>query len=148
MKLAGRHGVSRTAAALKLDYYALKKRVEQQPAPAVSVAQPPAQPAFVDLALGRLAAGQCLIEIQERLGRRCGFIFPQVRFPTWSLWGVASGTLVMLQITPQMRILVAVEPVDFRKGIDGLAQLCRQALGEDPFRRRAVCLSQSARRRR
>ncbi|MDA1277154.1 MAG: hypothetical protein O2960_24335 [Verrucomicrobia bacterium] len=29
----------------------------------------------------------------------------------------------MTQITPQMRILVAVEPVDFRKGIDGLAAL-------------------------
>ncbi|HEX4147363.1 MAG TPA: IS66 family insertion sequence element accessory protein TnpB [Pirellulales bacterium] len=38
----------------------------------------------------------------------------------------------MLQVTPQMRILVAVEPIDFRKGIDGLAQFCRQALGEDP----------------
>ena len=39
----------------------------------------------------------------------------------------------MIQITPQMRILVAVEPVDFRKGIDGLAALCRQALSSDPF---------------
>ena len=27
----------------------------------------------------------------------------------------------MIQITPHMRILVAVEPVDFRRGIDGLA---------------------------
>ena len=32
-----------------------------------------------------------------------------------------------------MRILVAVEPADFRKGIDGLAQLCRAALKQDPF---------------
>lgn len=39
----------------------------------------------------------------------------------------------MIQITPQMRILVAVEPADFRKGIDGLARLCRQALQSDPF---------------
>lgn len=39
----------------------------------------------------------------------------------------------MIQITPQMRLLLAVEPVDFRKGIDGLAGLCRQALGEDPL---------------
>lgn len=39
----------------------------------------------------------------------------------------------MIQITPQMRILLAVEPVDFRKGIDGLAALCRQALGSDPL---------------
>jgi transposase len=39
----------------------------------------------------------------------------------------------MIQITPQMRVLVAVEAVDFRRGIDGLAQVCRTALGEDPF---------------
>lgn len=39
----------------------------------------------------------------------------------------------MLQLTPQMRILVAVEAVDFRKGIDALAALCRQKLEADPF---------------
>ena len=39
----------------------------------------------------------------------------------------------MIQITPQMRILLAVEPVDFRRGIDGLAQVCRQTLQTDPF---------------
>jgi transposase len=39
----------------------------------------------------------------------------------------------MLQITPQMKILVAIEPADFRRGIDGLARLCQQALDEDPF---------------
>ena len=32
-----------------------------------------------------------------------------------------------------MRILVAVEPVDLRKGIDGLAALCREKLQSDPF---------------
>ena len=39
----------------------------------------------------------------------------------------------MLQLTPQMKILVAVEPVDGRKGIDGLAQVCRDKLAQDPF---------------
>ncbi len=39
----------------------------------------------------------------------------------------------MIQITPQMRILLAIEPADFRKGIDGLARLCRTALKSDPF---------------
>ena len=39
----------------------------------------------------------------------------------------------MIQITPQMRILVAVEPADFRKGIDGLSQLCQNEFEEDPF---------------
>ena len=32
-----------------------------------------------------------------------------------------------------MRILVAVEAVDGRKGIDSLAQLCREKLAADPF---------------
>src|SRR3990172_5293011 len=39
----------------------------------------------------------------------------------------------MIQVAPQMRILVAVETVDFRKGIDGLAGICRSVLRMDPF---------------
>jgi transposase len=39
----------------------------------------------------------------------------------------------MIQITPQMRVLVSVEAVDFRKGIDGLARLCRDKLNADAF---------------
>jgi transposase len=39
----------------------------------------------------------------------------------------------MLQLTPQSRIFVAVHPVDFRKGIDSLAALCRQTLGDNPL---------------
>ena len=38
----------------------------------------------------------------------------------------------MLQFTPQSRIFLAVQPVDIRKGIDGLAALCRQTLQENP----------------
>jgi transposase len=44
-----------------------------------------------------------------------------------------AGSNQMIQITPQMRVLVAVEAVDFRKGIDSLAQLCRNKLASDPF---------------
>jgi transposase len=39
----------------------------------------------------------------------------------------------VIQLTPQMRVVVAVEPVDFRKGIDGLARVCRDVLSSDPF---------------
>ena len=39
----------------------------------------------------------------------------------------------MLQLTPQSRILLTTEPVDFRKGIDGLAAVCRQKLREQPL---------------
>ena len=46
--------------------------------------------------------------------------------------GLARNT-GMIQITAQMRIVVAVEAVDFRKGIDGLAALCKEKLAGDPF---------------
>ncbi|MGA7924892.1 MAG: IS66 family insertion sequence element accessory protein TnpB [Candidatus Sulfotelmatobacter sp.] len=39
----------------------------------------------------------------------------------------------MIQITPQMRVLVAIERVDGRKGIDSLVRLCQETLAEDPF---------------
>lgn len=39
----------------------------------------------------------------------------------------------MLQVTPHSRILAAINPVDFRKGIDGLAGLCLNQLEQDPL---------------
>ena len=39
----------------------------------------------------------------------------------------------MIQITPQMHLVVAVDAADFRCGIDGLARRCRQVLAADPF---------------
>jgi transposase len=39
----------------------------------------------------------------------------------------------VIQLTPQMRILVAVEPQDFRRGIDGMAKVCKAHLASDPF---------------
>ncbi len=39
----------------------------------------------------------------------------------------------MIALTPQHRILVAREPVDFRKGIDGLVRICKDTLASDPF---------------
>jgi len=61
----------------------------------------------------------------------------------------------VIQITPQMRILVALEPADFRRGIDGLAHLCKQQLQQDPFsgcvfvfrNRRATAVKEGKRKR-
>jgi len=39
----------------------------------------------------------------------------------------------MIQLTAHMRILVAVEPTDFRAGIDGLVRVCQQRFEADPF---------------
>lgn len=43
------------------------------------------------------------------------------------------GVAAVIQITPQMRVLVAIEPVDGRRGIDGLSQVCRAALSANPM---------------
>ena len=39
----------------------------------------------------------------------------------------------MIQLTPHMHIFIAVESIDCRKGIDGLAAACRYKLAQDPF---------------
>ena len=39
----------------------------------------------------------------------------------------------MIAVPPGVRILLAARPVDFRKGMDGLAALVQQALHADPF---------------
>jgi IS66 Orf2 like protein/Family of unknown function (DUF5372) len=39
----------------------------------------------------------------------------------------------MIQLVPQLKILLAYEPVDFRKGIDSLVTLCKTRLDQDPF---------------
>jgi len=39
----------------------------------------------------------------------------------------------MIQIMPQMCVLVAIERVDGRKGIDSLVRLCQERLAESPF---------------
>ena len=43
------------------------------------------------------------------------------------------GAGVLIRITSQLRILVAIAAIDGRKGIDSLAQLCRGKLNADPF---------------
>jgi transposase len=39
----------------------------------------------------------------------------------------------MIQLLPQLKIFLAYQPVDFRKGIDGLVSLCRNELEADPY---------------
>lgn len=39
----------------------------------------------------------------------------------------------MIQVTAQTRVLVSVEPIDFRAGIDRLCRICQAQLSKDPF---------------
>jgi len=52
----------------------------------------------------------------------------------------------MIQITPQMRILVAVAAVDFRKGIDGWPR-CAASSSSDPFSGACLFFATGGRRR-
>ena len=39
----------------------------------------------------------------------------------------------MIGPTGTVRVMVATKPVDFRKGVEGLAALVRETMGADPF---------------
>src|SRR5215831_6058746 len=51
----------------------------------------------------------------------------------WKRWYEPSWRDAHAPAAPQSRIFVATAPVDFRKGIDGLAAVCRQVLGDNPL---------------
>jgi hypothetical protein len=61
--LVGRHGVSRTAAALKLDYYSLKRQAEAAASESRS-----SGPAFVEVPSPVAASKQCHIELSHGTG--------------------------------------------------------------------------------
>jgi hypothetical protein len=63
VRLVSRHGVSRTAAALGLDYYGLKKRVQPAADPA-----PASGPAFVELPTPLVVGKQAVVELHHGAG--------------------------------------------------------------------------------
>jgi hypothetical protein len=65
VKVAAEHGLNRTAQALKLDYYSLKKRLEE------AAASSPARPLFVELPPAPVATvSECVIELEDAAGSR------------------------------------------------------------------------------
>lgn len=78
VKVAGKYGIHRTAKALSLDYYALKQRVEGDPADngrgegpsATAAAQAPAA-TFVELPTPPWAnSGECILELESPGGAK------------------------------------------------------------------------------
>ena len=63
VRLAKAHGVSRTAAVLRLDYYRLKQRADAADTPTQ-----PSGPAFVELTPPVLVAKQCRLELDNGAG--------------------------------------------------------------------------------
>jgi len=63
VRLVRRHGLCRTATALRLDYYSLKKQVEATAGPVQ-----PSAPAFVELPAPAGLSKQCLFELDNGTG--------------------------------------------------------------------------------
>ena len=94
VKVAERHGVHRTAKALRIDYYGLKRRVEE-----VGFGGVPARgdtATFVELT-GPLAVGsvECLVELEDDSGAKMRVHLKGVEAPdlvalSGSFWGVPS----------------------------------------------------------
>ena len=114
---AGRqHGVYSVAHPLRLDYMGLKKRLGE-----LRIRKRRrAKPAFVELIAAHPATvAECVIEFESSIGSKMriqwkGFDCTGLGKPASRL----AGSGAMIHITAQMRVLVAIEPVDGRKGID------------------------------
>jgi hypothetical protein len=70
VKLAASYGVCRTASTLRVSYYDLKRRLDEQvplASPRVVAAR---RPTFVELPATTLAAVECVIELDDPRGRK------------------------------------------------------------------------------
>ena len=66
VKMAGIHGINRTAKTLRLDYYALKKRLKRQPAAKTHVPKVGDSIGFVELAgITPIGSGECCVELEN-----------------------------------------------------------------------------------
>ena len=127
VEVARKEGINRTARELHVAWDDLKRRM-----PATGAV--PRQPAFVELVTPQVqSVPECTLEVEGRRGK----LRIQLKGASASYLATLSrelcGVGVLIQITPQLRILVAVDAIDGRKGIDSLAQLCREKLDADPF---------------
>lgn len=69
VKLAGRHGVSRTARALGVGYYSLKERVDKETSCSAAGSPAAGAAAFLELAVSpRSGTGECILEWEDAGG--------------------------------------------------------------------------------
>ena len=99
VKSAGKYGIHRTAKALRVDYYALKKRVEQRAAiagaqqePAATASKATAEATFLELpAAAWPGSGECTLELEDAGGAKLrvhlkGFEAPDLAALSRSFW--------------------------------------------------------------
>jgi hypothetical protein len=92
--LVERHGLNRTAAALRLDYYQLKKRVKQSASPETEPRESGANCRFEELPASVFASPvECVLEFENAVGARLriewrGGTAPDVAALGRDFWGV------------------------------------------------------------
>ena len=90
VKVASTYGIHRTARALRVDYYSLKKRVEGTPAATAS--KEPAGAAFLELPPPTWpGCGECTLELENASGAKMrvhlkGFAAPDLAALSRSFW--------------------------------------------------------------
>ena len=99
VKLADQYGIHRTAKTLRVDYYALKERVEQnavsasgQQDPAATASKMVAEAEFLELPSAAWpGSGECTVELEDASGAKMrvhlkGFAVPDLAALTRSFW--------------------------------------------------------------
>ena len=92
VRMASAYGMNRTARVLRLNYYGLKKRVEQQAVGAVGAAETKDEPRFVELAPFSSVGGcECLLELEKAGGVRMriqlkGVVTPDLTALSQTFW--------------------------------------------------------------
>ena len=95
VKMAGTYGIRRTARALRVDYYSLKKRVEQDPAAAADLPEGGAVATFLELAPPASAGPcECTLELEDAGGAKMrvhlkGVATPDLAALSRSFWNPA-----------------------------------------------------------
>jgi hypothetical protein len=96
VKMAGMYGIHRTAKALRINYYALKKRTEQKATSALDVPPQNAVSTFVELAPPWSAgSGECTVEWEDTGGAKMrvhlkGCAAPDLAALSRSFWDLRS----------------------------------------------------------
>ena len=96
VRAAGRHGIHRTARALRVDYYVLKKRVEREVAQTPGVPEAGGVATFIELASPAQAGScECILELENVGGAKMrvhlkGVEAPDLAALSRSLWDVGS----------------------------------------------------------
>src|SRR5260370_13856251 len=132
VELAREHGVYSVAHPLRLDYIGAEETAGRSSSTSTKGEQSGIR--RTDCAAGRDAER---VRHRVRVHARRQGTHPVESFRSARLdkpaARLAGDRQQVIQISPQMRVLVAIEPVDGRKGVDALVRLCQEKLAEDPF---------------